>query len=223
MKKIPEISDYFINFKGNHKELADFLDTQYFYDDRLPKPTPLGNYYEFFRDLSIYYLKESEKIQKPPILELFEDKNYKKIILSKILFGIGVEALLKACYLKKGYSINKVIYKNGIRNIKFPTKLSSIYYDNTIKEKPKIKIVNFYEMIDNFEKIYQHDEIDEIKKWLTLARIWRNLHTHIGYSWGIDYIKFVDDKKIRRASVELKQIIDMIIEDFFGMKYKLSK
>jgi hypothetical protein len=122
-----------------------------------------------FKLVAEYYFEKSAKLKKSDINSSDTYKLLLRNIEKRLLIGIGTELLIKACYLKKGYIINKT------QNKKL-TKFSEIENKNLIDEK---ETFTMNQLIQNFNKIENFDDWKTIEKGLNIAKVFRNKEGHV--------------------------------------------
>jgi hypothetical protein len=227
-RDIPDIRAYddLADYK-DHKDLRRELRERfaYYYDDRFPRPIEKSNM-ECFRDNGIGLIKIALKFMKGPLsIRFLKLGDMYEELISRILFGVGVESLLKSFYLKRGYSINYTL-KNGKTMLSFPKKFDNIVVLNKSeakKQRIQARVAGFGMLVDNIDKILNWENVEEIKIWLTVIEQWRHSHIHIGTIWGIE--SFRNDRNEKRHITlfeDTVKVINCLIEEFFGREYVVS-
>lgn len=158
-----------------------------------------------FKLVAEYYFKKSANLKKSDINSSDTYKLLLRNIEKRLFIGIATELLLKACYLKQGYCINKT--KN-----KRITKFEEIEQDNTI-DKTETFTIN--SLIQDFNKIVDFEDWETIKKGLVIAKVFRNKEGHV-VSLYHDY----DNTNYN----DIEKSIISIYEKFFSRKldFKIS-
>jgi hypothetical protein len=90
----------------------------------------------------------------------------------RLLIGVGVELLLKAIYLKKGYAINTS--PNGT-SLRFPF----LADDATRAQLVKDKTVTLHALIEKLPEVVQLQKKDSTIKGLQIAKVFRNKEGHV--------------------------------------------
>lgn len=130
-----------------------------------------------FKIIAEYYFSKAAILKRK---DIDTNDNFKLLIrnIQKRLFlGIGCELLVKACYLKCGYVINKPkdVKKNASKLIKFSSiKVSELDEDDTFTLGP---------LLDNLNKITSFSEWQEIEKGLKILKVFRNKEGHVATIW----------------------------------------
>jgi hypothetical protein len=90
----------------------------------------------------------------------------------RLLIGVGVELLLKAIYLKKGYCINKA---SPGTSLTFPF----LAKDATAKQLLDDKTIMLNELIQHLPKIVHLRDRELVSKGLRIAMVFRNKEGHV--------------------------------------------
>jgi len=128
-----------------------------------------------FKEMAEYYLKTAARLKKKDV-----HNNKNKLLLrnsqKRLFIGVGCELLLKSFYIKKGYCINKMKPKSGVKNI--PThKLSSLNVED-INCNDTFTIGT---LIDNMEKIGKFCDFKKVKQGFQIAMTFRNKEGHVTF------------------------------------------
>ena len=131
---------------------------------------------ENFKFIAEYYLSKAATLKRK---DIDTNDNFKLLIrnIQKRLFlGIASELLVKACYLKYGYVINRPKDKgNKSKLIKFSSiKVSELNADDTFTLGP---------LLDNLNKITTFTQWPEIEKGFKILKIFRNKEGHVATIW----------------------------------------
>lgn len=131
--------------------------------------------WESFKLIAEYYFKKAAVLKRK---DIEVNDNFKLLIrnIQKRLFlGIGCELLVKACYLKHGYVINKPKDKTKGAIIKFfSIRVAELEVEDTFTLSP---------LIDNLKKIVAFTDWATIEKGLKILKVFRNKEGHVAVLW----------------------------------------
>ncbi len=131
--------------------------------------------WESFKIIAEYYLSKAAVLKRK---DIDTDDTFKLLIrnIQKRLFlGIGCELLVKSCYLKHGYAINKPKDRTKGTLIQFSTiKLSELESDDTFTLSP---------LIDNLRRIINFTDWPTVEKGLKILKVFRNKEGHVAVFW----------------------------------------
>lgn len=170
-----------------------------------------------FKLVAEYYFEKSANLKKSDIKTIDTYKLLIRNIEKRLLIGIGTELLIKACYLKEGYYINRT-EKN--RLIKFEDNEESNLIDKT-------ETFTMNLLIQNFNKIVDFEDWKTIEKGLNIAKVFRNKEGHVvslyhdydntNYS-DIEYSIISIYKKIFNRKLEFKISMETNDNGLFRIK-----
>ncbi len=129
--------------------------------------------WKLFKRRADFYLENAAKILKKDIS--YCDNNNKLLfrnINKRLYLGIACELLVKAIYLKNGFSINKFLDNNK----KFPQKFSDV----NDEELNKMDCFTFNQCIQKLNKVVAWDDSSRrvVEKGLKIAKVFRNKEVH---------------------------------------------
>lgn len=170
-----------------------------------------------FKLVAEYYFEKSANLKKSDIKTIDTYKLLIRNIEKRLLIGIGTELLIKACYLKEGYYINRT-EKN--RLIKFEDNEESNLIDKT-------ETFTMNLLIQNFNKIVDFEDWKTIERGLNIAKVFRNKEGHVvslyhdydntNYS-DIEYSIISIYKKIFNRKLEFKISMETNDNGLFRIK-----
>lgn len=127
-----------------------------------------------FKNIAEYYFDTAAHIKNKDIAApkkyLLRLRNAQK----RLFLGIGSELILKAYYLKQGYSINS--WKDG--RFRKPYKIDSILKD----ELDPTNAITMNQLIQNLNKVSDFKVSKTINKGFRIAKVFRNKEAHITVS-----------------------------------------
>lgn len=133
------------------------------------------NDWEFFKIVAEYYFKKAATLKKA---DIDSDEVFKlaiRNIQKRLFLGIACELVVKSCYLKQGYVINKPITKGPNLPIKFKDiKISELDAKDTYTLSP---------LIQNINKIIDFSNWAVIQKGLNILKVFRNKEGHVAVMW----------------------------------------
>lgn len=128
-----------------------------------------------FKIIAEYYLSKAAILKRK---DIDTDDTFKLLIrnIQKRLFlGIGCELLVKSCYLKYGYSINKPKDKAKGTVIQFSTvKITDLEPEETFTLSP---------LIDNLTRVTNFTDWPTVEKGLKILKVFRNKEGHVAVLW----------------------------------------
>ena len=128
-----------------------------------------------FKEMAEYYLKTAARLKKKDVISK-KNKLLFRNSQKRLFIGVGCELLLKSFYLKKGYCINKLKQKSGVKNI--PThELATL----NLKDINPNDTFTIGTLIDNLNKISKFSDYEKVKRGFQIAMTFRNKEGHITF------------------------------------------
>ncbi len=128
-----------------------------------------------FKIIAEYYLSKAATLKRN---DIDADDTFKLLIrnIQKRLFlGIGCELLVKSCYLKHGYVINKPKNRTKGIAIRFSTiKVSELEVEETFTLSP---------LIDKLEMVLTFTDWIIVERGLKILKVFRNKEGHVAVFW----------------------------------------
>ncbi|MGN6402327.1 MAG: hypothetical protein ACTHMD_17845 [Flavisolibacter sp.] len=131
--------------------------------------------WQSFKLIAEYYLAKAAILKRKDIEVGDTFKLLIRNIQKRLFLGIGCELLVKACYLKHGYIINKPKDKTKGTVIKSSSiKGSELEAEDTFTLSP---------LIDNLKKVVTFSDWTTIEKGLKILKVFRNKEGHVAVLW----------------------------------------
>jgi len=131
--------------------------------------------WQSFKLIAEYYLTKAATLKRKDVEIDYSYNLLLRNIQKRLFLGIACELLVKACYLKHGYVINKPKDKTKGTLIKSSNiKVSELESDNTFTLSP---------LIDNMKKIVVFTDWPTIEKGLKILKVFRNKEGHVAVLW----------------------------------------
>lgn len=131
--------------------------------------------WESFKLIAEYYLTRAATLKRKDIEVEDTFKLLIRNIQKRLFLGIGCELLVKACYLKHGYVINKPKDKTKGTVIKSSNiKVAELEAEDTFTLSP---------LIDNLKKVVTFTNWTIIEKGLKILKVFRNKEGHVAVLW----------------------------------------
>ena len=131
--------------------------------------------WESFKLIADYYLTKAATLKRKDIEISDTFKLLLRNIQKRLFLGIGCELLVKACYLKYGYIINKPKDKTKGTFIKSSNvKMAELEAEDTFTLSP---------LIDNLKKVVAFTDWATIEKGLRILKVFRNKEGHVAVLW----------------------------------------
>jgi hypothetical protein len=131
--------------------------------------------WSFFKRIAEYYFKRAATLRKKDIDidEVF--KLNMRNIQKRLFLGIACELLVKSCYLKHGYVINKPIDKSKGTLINFSNiKISELDVNDTFTLNPLINYLNHVIVLADWPTV---------ERGLKILKVFRNKEGHVAVMW----------------------------------------
>jgi hypothetical protein len=130
-------------------------------------------------------------------------------IQKRLFLGIGTELLIKSCYLKNGFAINKPIDKEN--------------HKGTLLNLGKINVDQFNPsdtftidpLINSFNSVIKFDNWKSVEQGLKILKVFRNKEGHVAV---------VNHEYIKKNYEDIANSISTIYESAFGetLEFKIS-
>lgn len=131
--------------------------------------------WESFKLIAEYYLTKAATLKRKDIEVTDNFKLLLRNIQKRLFLGIGCELLVKACYLKHGYVINKPKDKSKGMFIKASDiKVSELDAENTFTLSP---------LIDNLKKVISFTDWTTIERGFKILKVFRNKEGLVAVLW----------------------------------------
>lgn len=169
-----------------------------------------------FKRRADFYFENAAKILKKDIS--YCDNNDKLLfrnINKRLYLGIACELLVKAVYLKNGFSINKFLDNNK----KFPQKFSDV----NDEELNKTNCFTFDWCIQNLNKVVAWDVSSRgvVEKGLKIAKVFRNKEVHgivSNHSYNPESYRIIEESVILVYELVFSENLNFRIS--FGLNEK---
>ncbi len=127
-----------------------------------------------FKRMAEYYLRcaatlRTVDIKTDPALRLLTRNTQKRLFI-----GIGVELLLKAVYLKRGYAINRLKDDAPVKG-RFPFRLDAVTH--TDFDVNNTHTLN--DVLQSLHRVIDLKALNSIKDGLRIAKVFRNKEGHV--------------------------------------------
>ncbi len=176
--------------------------------------------WKLFKRGADFYFENAAKVLKKDIS--YCDDSYKLLfrnINKRLYLGIACELLVKAIYLKNGFSINKFLENNK----EFPQKFSGVS-DEELNEKD---CFTFNQCIQKLNKVVAWDVSSReiVEKGLKIAKIFRNKEVHgivFNHSYKPESYRIIEESVILSYELEFSENLDFRVSFELNEKGKFS-
>lgn len=130
----------------------------------------------------------------------------------RLLIGIGTELLLKAVYLKSGYSINKPL--PAVRGIKPPFKLDEV---EQAQLDPN-ETYTFAQLTDHLKHVFNRPLPTHVLDGLKIAKVFRNKEGHM-----VTRSHTFDPSSYRRIEAALTEIYEYAFSETLTVRFSFER
>lgn len=166
--------------------------------------------WRLFKKMAESNLREAAMLLKSDMLIESSLKLLARNSRKRLLIGVGVELLLKAIYLKRGYVINK------------PQKGSPLKFPFSANDATGVRLVDdqtflLNDLIENLPKVVQLQKKDLTLKGLKIAKVFRNKEGH-----GVTCTHVFDASNYADIASSLIQLYHDVFEERLSVQFSLA-